>query len=170
MDRYCAGDARAFDELFRRFAPRLLRFARPLVGAAHAPDVVQLTFLKLHENRSKYRVGAKVSSWLFTIARNTGLDHVRAAPQKREVRVEADAPAPNKARDTLALDRVRAAVNDLPEEQREVVLLHWFGDLAFEEVASTLGLTAVAVRARAHRAYEKLRVTLKDVGLPEVAP
>src|SRR5689334_19889754 len=85
MDRYCAGDARAFDELFKRFAPRLLRFTRPIVGPAQAPDVVQVTFLKLHESRSKYRTGAKVSSWLFTIARNTALDHVRSAPARREV-------------------------------------------------------------------------------------
>lgn len=164
MDRYCGGDARAFDELFRRFTPRLLRFARTFVGPAHAPDVVQQTFLKLHESRHRYRAGAKVSSWLFTIARNTALDHVRAAPQRREVRDSDDAAsaaaAPVVSRDVLASDRVRKAVHELPADQRDVVLLHWFADLGFEEIAVIVKASSVAVRTRAHRAYEKLRGVL----------
>lgn len=166
MDRYCAGDARAFEELFKRYAARLLRFTRPIVGAAQAPDVVQITFLKLHEARAKYRSGAKLSSWLFTIARNTALDHVRSAPARREVHVDADAPADARTRDTLAIDKVRKAVGELPEDQRDVVLLHWFADLGFDEVAQVLRASSVAVRARAHRAYEKLRVSLGDDAPP----
>src|SRR5688572_15166435 len=129
MDRYCAGDTRAFNELFRRFTPRLLRFTRPLVGTAHAPDIVQQTFLKLHENRHRYRSGARLSAWVFTIARNLGLDHVRSAPVRREQGVDpgtVDAPAELRIRDPLAVDRVRKAVAELPEEQRHVVLLPWF--------------------------------------------
>ncbi len=170
MDRFCAGDTRAFQELFTRFAPRLLRFARPMVGAAQAPDVVQVAFLKLHENRHRYRSGARVASWLFTIARNTALDHLRSAPRRREVHVEqgqADGIAATVRHDVLAADRVRAAVDALPVEQREVVLLHWFADLPFDDVARVLKLSPVAVRARAHRAYDKLRVALGDVGLPQ---
>lgn len=165
MDRYCGGDARAFDELFRRFAPRLLRFARTFVGPAHAADVVQQAFLKLHENRHRYRAGARVSSWLFTIARNTALDHVRAAPQRREVRGDDmaldNARASPVGRDILATERVRRAVHELPAEQRDVVLLHWFADLGFEEIAVIVKASSVAVRTRAHRAYEKLRGVLE---------
>lgn len=164
MDRYCGGDAGAFDELFRRFAPRLLRFARPMVGAAQAHDVVQMTFLKMHENRHRYRNGAKVSSWLFTIARNTALDHVRSAPARREVGDDDKvhtAEARAFTRDVLANDVVRRAILDLPEEQRDVVLLHWFADLTFEEIAVIVKASSVAVRTRAHRAYEKLRAVLE---------
>jgi RNA polymerase sigma-70 factor (ECF subfamily) len=162
MDRYCAGQRRAFDELFRRYSPRLLRFARTFVGPSHASDVVQVTFLKLHENRHRYKSGARVSAWLFTIARNTALDHVRSAPQRREVHVEADAPAEERARDRLAVDRVRKAVHELPPDQRDVVLLHWFAELGFDEIAAILKASSIAVRARAHRAYEKLRAVLGD--------
>ncbi len=173
MDRYCGGDARAFVELFRRFTPRLMRFARTFVGPAHAPDVVQQTFLKLHESRHRYRAGAKVSSWLFTIARNTALDHVRAAPQRREVHGDDDAldgaRAADVSRDVLASDRVRRAVHELPAEQRDVVLLHWFADLGFDEIAVIVKASSVAVRTRAHRAYEKLRATLEPSTNPEGA-
>ncbi|HEY4222532.1 MAG TPA: RNA polymerase sigma factor [Myxococcota bacterium] len=169
MDRYCAGDAAAFEVIFKRYAARLLRFTRPIVGVSQAQDIVQVTFLKLHESRHRYRTGARLSSWLFTIARNTALDHVRSAPARREVHVEADATADDTVRDSLAVARIRKAVADLPAEQRDVVLLHWFGDLGFDEVANVLHASSVAVRARAHRAYEKLRKTLGDV-VPEAAP
>lgn len=180
MDRYCAGDTLAFSELFRRFAPRLLRFARTFVGVTHAQDVVQQTFLKVHENRHRYRAGAKVSSWLFTIARNTALDHVRAAPQRREVRVDvtadaeananandrqtapAQAGAATSARDLFEVDRVRRALHELPVDLRDVVVLHWFGDLGFDEIAVIVKASSVAVRSRAHRGYEKLRAILGD--------
>src|SRR5436190_2231919 len=163
MDRYCAGDSRAFDELFKRYASRLLRFTRPIVGPAQAPDVVQITFLKLHESRSRYRTGARLSSWLFTIARNTALDHIRSATVRREKNVEADAAADDVRRDPLAVDRVRKAVAELPADQRDVVLLHWFADLGFDEIGEMLKASSVAVRARAHRAYEKLRGVLGEV-------
>ena len=77
--------------------------------------------------------------------------------------VDTDAPSDERTRDTLAIDKVRKAVGELPQEQRDVVYLHWFADLGFDEVAQVLRASSVAVRARAHRAYEKLRVSLGDV-------
>ncbi len=164
MDRYTAGDVAAFDALFRRFAPRLVRFLGPYVGPTHAHDVAQTAFLKVHENRHRYRAGAPVSSWIFTIAKNTALDFLRSAPRRREVGgVIADVPQEPVARDLWQDRQVRAAVEALPEDQREVVLLHWFGGLGLDEVARVVGATHGAVRVRAHRAYEKLRGALPDL-------
>lgn len=164
MDRYTAGDVAAFDALFRRFCPRLVRFLVPYVGAAQAQDVAQVTFVKVHENRHRYKAGAPVASWLFTIAKNTALDHLRSAPKRREVGgVEADVPQDAVARDLWQDARVKAAVEGLPPDQREVVLLHWFGGLGLDEVARVVGASHGAVRVRAHRAYEKLREALKDL-------
>jgi len=161
MDRYCAGDVAAFDLLFRRYTGRLVRFLSPMVGRTHAHDVAQVTFMKLHENRHRYRAGASFAAWAFTIARNTALDHIRSAPQRREVGgvdVEPSSDAP--LRDAFANARVRAALEQLPDGERQVVLLHWFGGLTFEEVAVVVGAKNAAVRVRAHRAYEKLRTVL----------
>jgi RNA polymerase sigma-70 factor (ECF subfamily) len=55
---------------------------------------------------------------------------------------------------------MRRALQQLPEEQREVILLHWFEDLPFAEVAAIVGASVPAVKVRAHRGYERLRATL----------
>lgn len=165
MDRYCAGDGEAFDRLFERYKERIVRFLARMVGPAHAVDLAQVTFMKLHENRDRYRVGGSFSGWLYTIARNTALDHLRSATSRREVLAETEAVAEGPLRDRLQDDRVRKAIERLPKDQRQVVLLHWYGGLTFEEVGSVVGASGTAVRVRAHRAYEKLRAAL--AGLKE---
>ena len=164
MDRYCAGDTAAFSSLFRRYARRLVRFVTPYVGPTQAEDCVQQTFLKVHTARGAFRVGAKVAPWLFAIARNQALDHVRSAPRRREVNDGDDAasevPVHAPARDLRLDATVRAAIAALPVEQRDVVALHWLGGLSFPEVAVVVGVSHEAARARATRAYGALRTTL----------
>jgi len=166
MDRYCAGDTAAFDALFERYTRRLVRFLTNMVGPAQALDVAQVTFMKVHSNRHRYRAGANFAAWIFTIARNTALDHLRSAPKRREVfGIETEFAADTPSRDRLRDDRVREAIAKLNEDQQQVILLHWYGGLTFEEVAKVVGASGAAVRVRAHRAYEKLRGTL--AGLKE---
>lgn len=164
MDRYCAGDVRAFDGLFARYTARLVRFLTPMVGAAQAKDTAQIAFLKLHESRHRYRAGAPFAPWIFTIARHTALDHLRSAPRRREVGgVEIEPEAEPLVRDHARDDRVKRALDTLPDGERQVILLHWFGGLTFDEVAVVVGAKGPAVRVRAHRAYEKLRAMLADL-------
>jgi RNA polymerase sigma-70 factor (ECF subfamily) len=164
MDRYCAGDIDAFDVLFQRYTPRLVRFLTNMVGPAQASDIAQITFIKVHENRHRYRLGSSVPSWVFTIARNTALDHIRSAPRRREVfGIETEHAADTPSRDKLRDEQVRAAISKLPDDQQQVIMLHWFGELTFEEVGKVVGATGAAVRVRAHRAYKKLRVTLEGL-------
>ncbi len=164
MDRYCAGDTAAFSTLFRRYAPRLVRFTRGYVGPAQAEDCTQQVFLKVHLSRDNFRAGAKVAPWLFAIAHNQALDHVRSAPRRREISDGDDhasqvaVPAP--MRDPSLNAAVRAALQALPADQRDVVTLHWLGGLSFPEVAGVVGASHEAVRARAHRAYSALRSSL----------
>lgn len=164
MDRYCAGDRAAFEQLFERYSRRLVRFLTGMVGPTQAKDVAQVTFLKVHENRHRYRVGASAASWIFTIARNSALDFLRSAPKRREVYGdERETPAETVVRDRLRDERVQSAIHGLPDDQRQVILLHWYGGLTFEEVGQVVGATGAAVRVRAHRAYQKLRANLGDL-------
>lgn len=164
MDRYCAGDRAAFEQLFERFSRRLVRFLTGMVGPTQAKDIAQITFLKVHENRHRYRVGASAASWIFTIARNSALDFLRSAPKRREVYGGDSEPAAESvARDRLRDELVKAAIAKLPDDQRQVILLHWYGGLTFEEVGLVVGATGAAVRVRAHRGYEKLRGSLGDL-------
>ncbi len=164
MDRYCAGDSAAFTTLFRRYAQRLVRFTRSYVGPTHAEDCAQQVFLKVHVARGTFRAGAKVAPWLFAIARNQALDHVRSAPRRREISDgddQANAVAvTTPLRDPSLNAAVRAALQALPPDQRDVVTLHWLGGLSFPEVAGVVGASHEAVRARAHRAYGALRTSL----------
>lgn len=169
MDRYCAGDVAAFTELFRRYAPRVTRFVTPLVGPGQAPDVAQVAFLKVHESRDRFFTGARFSTWLFAIARNVAIDVLRRPARSRELANEPavlEAPAevsgPHR-RDPLADARVRQAVAALPDEQREVVLLHWFAEVMMDDVAQILGISHDAARRRASRAYATLREQLGEI-------
>jgi len=65
----------------------------------------------------------------------------------------------------VTYERIRKAIDRLPDRQKEVVYLHWFNGLSFEEVGQTVGATSSAVRVRAHRAYKKLRHLLGDINL-----
>lgn len=167
MDRYCAGDAAAFTTLFRRYGRRLVRFLTPYVGPAQAEDCAQLAFLKVHQSRSNFRVGARVAPWLFAIARNVALDHLRSAPRRRE-RADGDehasaVPVAAREGDPRLNEAVRAALLALPDDQRDVVTLHWLGGLSFPEVGGVVGASHEAVRARATRAYEALRLHLGEL-------
>ena len=164
MDRYCAGEIAAFDQLFSRYQNRLVRFLTQMVGTAQAGDIAQITFLKVHTNRHRYQAGRNVAAWVFTIARNTALDHLRSAPRRREkTGIEIEARHDHKMPDPHRDGRIRAAVDALPDDQKQVILLHWFAGLTFEEVSQIVGATSAAVRVRAHRAYKKLRISLEPV-------
>lgn len=166
MDRYCAGDVAAFNHLFKRFTPRIVRFLTNMVGPTHAKDITQVTFLKIHENRHRYRAGAHVPAWFFAIARNSALDYLRSAPKRREVygtEIDPGKDGPN--RDLFRDAQIREAIGKLSKDQQQVIMLHWYGEMTFDEVGQAVGATSSAVRVRAHRAYEKLRNSLAALGI-----
>jgi RNA polymerase sigma-70 factor (ECF subfamily) len=180
MARYLAGDHRAFEQLFTRFAPRVYGFFMRSFGEATvAEELVQTTFLNLHRSRATYRVDLPLRPWLFTIAASVRRDELRRRYRLKE---DCDEEALLRAEATTAMAartegerqrertaRVREAIDRLPESQRVVVQLHRFEGLTFPEIAEILGTTALAVRARAFRAYETLRVELADLVAPSAA-
>jgi RNA polymerase sigma-70 factor (ECF subfamily) len=165
MRRYVAGDHAAFGAIFERFAPRLMRLsARHLRSEELAREVVQQTFFQLHAARHDFRQDAKLRPWLFTIAMNLVREHYRKKKRRGETElIEERAPAAAEAPSLERKERVeivRAAVERLPESQREVLELHWFEERPFAEVAQILGTNEGAVRVRAHRAYKRLKELL----------
>src|SRR5262249_48956088 len=135
MAAYARGDHAAFRELFHRFAPMLLRVLTRHVGRpADAQDLVQQTFLQLHRSRRDYRDDSKVRPWILTIAPNLARDVLRRRGRRPEAVVEEHAlpralTVPPAVENFEVQRRVRAAVRDLPREQREVIELHWFEQL-----------------------------------------
>jgi RNA polymerase sigma-70 factor (ECF subfamily) len=159
MAAYVGGDSMAFRELFRRYAPRLRAILRHESGQDPA-DLVQQTFLQLHRARATYLHGAPFRPWLMTIARNLKREQIRRwRRQPRTSELMTDELAANTASAETALEVRRAlrALNALPPAEREVLTLHAAAGLSVAETAARLGATQGAVKARAHRAYQRLR-------------
>lgn len=159
MAAYVAGDATAFRELFRRYAPRLRAVVRH-ESTQDPADLVQQTFLQLHRARASYVQGAPFRPWLMTIARNLKREQIRRwrrQPRTAELPTEELAAKTISADRALEVQQALSAVNDLPPAEREVLTLHAAAGLSVAETAARLGATEGAVKARAHRAYQRLR-------------
>lgn len=164
MSAYVAGEARAFEELFSRYAPRLLKvLARDLSRPEEARDLLQQTFLQVHRARRDFDTTQTFRPWVFTIALNLKREHLRwrkRRPEDSRDVTRLDQPtAGGQARAEAARD-LEKALRQLSDEQGEVIALHWLGGLSFEEVAHCLGITPSAAKLRAHRGYGKLRSAL----------
>lgn len=157
------------------------RFALRLVGGDRdaADDLVQETFLRAHRFWDKYERGTNAKSWLFTICRNTylhGKDLVRNQRERPaadlDARVEAlSAASIFEKRSTdpeqaffggLIDDEVVAAIDALPEEFKEVLVLSDLGDLKYEEISEVMDIPIGTVKSRLFRARRLLQERLRD--------
>lgn len=177
-------DAGAFEELVRRYQPRLVRLMQTLAPRTDlAEDLAQETFLRVYRARQRYEPGAKFSTWLFTIAGNVARNAKRTASRRHEIS-EMDAVRFGGAGDeagsllaTTALDAsammpvrlaegderarlVRAAVAALSERQRMALILSRFENMSYIEIAESMGLTTKAVKSLLSRARVSLKETL----------
>lgn len=171
MEAWVAGDAVAFERLFRLLAPSVHAFfARTVSHGAVAEDLLQTTFLKLHRARGSWRRGERLRPWVFTIAARVRADWLRrnwrveteldddALPDPDAEGDPADAPS---ARERS--ERVRVALERLSGPQRVVVHLHRFEELSFAEIGAAMGISEGAAKLRAFRAYARLRKLLADL-------
>ncbi len=168
MERYSAGDAGAFGDLYQSLSPRVFGYlCRSLGDRDLAREVLQETFLRLHRVRTRYQVGERVLPWVLTIAGNLRRDMLRRRGRRKETPTEQEdleaAPAPEvELPDADLAARLLAAVRALPPGQRDVILLHKYEGLSFDEVARATGSTVGAVKLRAFRGYESLRKRLGE--------
>ncbi len=174
MLAYVRGEASAFHELFRRYAPALLRLMRrELSSQSEAQDLVQQTFLQIHRARNDFDLGRRLKPWVYTIALNLKREYLRGR-KRRPTQPLDQSPEPGvDAVDPEREDRARAlrrVLSGLPAQQREVIELHWFDELSFQEVGQALGISTTAAKVRAHRGYVRLKEALTGLGLGNLAP
>lgn len=162
MVRYQQGDSAAANTLIEQVSPMLHRFfMAQSVSRRHADDLLQDTWLRIHDARHTYRPGEPVLPWFFAIARHVRVDDYRKARrlENREQQVEvlpewAARPQSNRGPDVDAL------LNTLPDSQREVITMLKISGMSLEEVARATSSSVGSVKQKAHRAYEKLRAVL----------
>jgi RNA polymerase sigma-70 factor (ECF subfamily) len=171
MAAYQQGDSAAAAALIHRISPQLHRFfLAQLVSRRYADDLLQETWLRIHEARRTYRPGEPVLPWVYAIARHIRVDHYRKArrvelrEQQVEVMPEAAASSGGRVGGTDRRPDLEALLSALPQSQREVIAMLKVSGMSLEEVARATSSSVGSVKQKAHRAYEKLRVILAGLG------
>ena len=164
-------DKTALAELFALFAPRLkAMMLRQGADGAQAEDLVQETLLAVWRKAHMYSPerGAPVT-WIFTIARNLRIDHLRRLsnrPYEDLEGVDATDEAPGGLQvveQQQVIERVKGALVELPPDQRDVIELSFIEDLTHAEIAQKLDIPLGTVKSRLRLAYGRLRPLLEDL-------
>ena len=182
MASFRDGEVRAFDVLVVRHRRGLFNFLlRSVQNRSRAEELLQEVFLRVVRSKDRYERTAKLTTWLYTIARNLCVDESRRAKFRRTVSLDAprrgaeeDSPAMVETvpADQVATDeaaaapqiraRVAKAIEGLPEDQREVFLMRQMSGLSFKEIGDIVGAPENTVKSRMRYALEKLRQELAD--------
>jgi len=174
VERALMGDADAFGEIVQRWERRIFALSFGMLGREEeARDATQETFLAAFRNLRGFRGEAKVSSWLHRIAVNQCITRQRRAKVRSESALDTEEEknagnfvAAERYSPALAAERheatgaVRVAVNSLPLELRQVVVMKEFEELTFKEIADALDLPLSTVKSRLYTALKQLQMRL----------
>jgi len=180
MLRVKAGDESAFEYLVQKYRRPMLSFMyRMAHNSAVAEDLAQEVFLRVYRSREKYEASAKFTTWLYRIASNLAVNHARDTRHERpENTVSLDEPDQESGLtmdvpdDSLSAEEnivkrerlaaIRQRVQSLPERQRIAVIMHKYQQMDYRQIAEVLKLSESAIKSLLFRAYETLRVQLKE--------
>ena len=177
VQRLQAGDAEAFDTLFRQHLPKVYRQARHLLGtAAEAEEVVQEVFVTVYEKAHTFRDVSALTTWLYWLTVHAALSRLRRRTRRQEIAlddylpqfredghhlvrpvVDWSADVEQCLADAQRQQLLRQAIELLPPLDKAVLVLRDFDELPHRDIADVLGLTVRAVKARLHRARLFLR-------------
>jgi len=175
VERALTGDGEAFGEIVRRWERRIFALSYGLLGREEdARDATQETFLAAFRNLRGFRGEARVSSWLHRIAVNQCITRQRRSKVRKEAALEDEeeknatifsAPFEHSPSHLLEgqehIVAVRRAVNSLPLELRQVVLMKEFEELTFREISDILDLPLSTVKSRLYTALKQLQMRLQ---------
>jgi len=162
------GDRGAYEKLLLELLPHVRRQVARRVRDAHSrEDIVQNVFVSLHRARHTYRGERAFAPWLYAIIRNASIDFARAQGRQSARELSLEAPgmqepsiAPDDTADEGLSPALERALASLPATQREAVELIHLEELSVAEAAARAGVSAGALKVRAHRGYRALRALL----------
>ncbi len=182
LARHLAGEAGAFDALVRRYAEELYRFLLKMVNnPSAAEDLVQEAFLQVHSAAATFDPERSFKPWLYTIAANKARDHMRSRGRRRELSLEPpdedDASPSGRAAESAAGQsadaeesdvrraQVRRLIEQMPEHLRLILMLGYYQQLPYAEIAEILGIPVGTVKSRLHAAVGHFaRLWQKETG------
>jgi RNA polymerase sigma-70 factor (ECF subfamily) len=175
MLRFSGGDAAAFDALYARHRGSVFRYLlRQCRNQAAAEELFQDVWMNLVQARTRYRVEAKFTTYLYTLAHNRLMDHFRRGKGLELVSLDQEESDPPELPASSAVQPERAAQSRqqarrlmellaaLPAAQREVFLMYEEGGLSLEQIAAATGANREAVKSRLRYALAKLRDGMKE--------
>ena len=179
MLRVKRGDRAAFEELVNKYKQPVTNVIyRTLGDATEAEDLAQNVFVQVFKSAHRYRVSARFSTWLFTIARNLCLNEIRRRSRHPAESLDATHPemedqplrqfedvkgfsAPELLLQGELERKIQEALAGLPENQRTAILLCRENELSYEDIARVLGCSLSATKSLIHRGRETLKQRLK---------
>jgi RNA polymerase sigma-70 factor (ECF subfamily) len=171
-----AGRESGFEELVRRYQRPIAAYVYRMVGDYDAAlDLTQEVFIKVYASLSRYRPEFKFSTWIYKIAHNAAIDHLRRHATREavassetgpETTVESRRLSPEQESErTERCSEIEIVVQMLPAPYRELILLRHSQDLSYEEIAEVTGLPLGTVKNRLFRAREAMREHLMQRGI-----
>jgi RNA polymerase sigma-70 factor (ECF subfamily) len=169
------GQLEAYNELVERYRDRLFTFLRFMVKDPRtAEDLLQETFIRFWRYRMNYKPVARFSTWIYTIAGNLARSELRRLARKNEIDIAANentrtpdfdfvdpaAPVDTQVHRRMTREAVRRAIDKLPDDFREVIILRELQELSYEEIVELLSLPLGTVKSRINRARTRLRELL----------
>ena len=171
------GDQERFSELVERYQARLINYLYRLVrNSDDAHDLAQEVFVRVYQALDRFDPSYRFSTWLFRVAQNAAIDQIRrrrfrlvpigpqegeGAEGRRELELEDEAPSALDGLETREREaEVRAAIDALPWEYRELILLRHYGELAYDEIAESKGMPLGTVKNKLFRARQMLKTSL----------
>lgn len=184
VQRVQSGELDAFEDLVRAHEKTVYNLALRMTGNPQdAEDMAQEAFLKAYRSLPDFRGESKFSVWLYRIVSNVCLDHLRKQSRRtassltrededgeeQQLEVPDESQSPERLLEQkLTREAVQRGLAELPEEQRQILLLREIRGMSYEEIAETLGLEAGTVKSRIFRARKKLSAfLLQDGNIPE---
>ena len=175
-------DGDAFGEIVRRWERKIFALCFGMLGREEdARDAAQETFIAAYRNLKGFRGEAKVSSWLHRIAVNQCISKQRRQTVRKEsaleIEIEIESPAflqpahqspARRAEQSERLKSVRLAVDALPPDLKQVVVMKEFEELTFLEIAETLEIPVSTVKSRLYTALKQLKMRLEKLQLEVV--
>jgi RNA polymerase sigma-70 factor (ECF subfamily) len=168
------GDARAMDELLRRHYDRVHAVCRRIAGSTRdADDAAQEAMIRVIRNIDKFDGRSGFGTWIYRIATNTALDELRRRKRRPQLHLAGDDDAPFEPVDEMSHRRVDdvadriaidAALSELPEEFKVVVVMRDVGDLDYAEIAAALDIPVGTVKSRISRGRRMLIDKLGNLG------
>ncbi len=182
--RVQSGELDAFEDLVRTHEKTVYNLALRMTGNPQdAEDMAQEAFLKAYRSLPDFRGESKFSVWLYRIVSNVCLDHLRKQSRRpassltrededgeeQQLEVPDESQSPERLLEQkLTREAVQRGLAELPEEQRQILLLREIRGMSYEEIAETLGLEAGTVKSRIFRARKRLSAfLLQDGNIPE---